>query len=80
MRPVCMGVDYDADHPDRDGNKMSEDCLFVNIWAPTDATSRSNLPVMVFVQGGGQISESFCIQGCGQLKLMPCRIYAKRQR
>jgi para-nitrobenzyl esterase len=31
----------------------SEDCLFMNIWAPADATPASRLPVIVFIYGGG---------------------------
>jgi len=30
-----------------------ENCLFMNIWAPGDATPDSNLPVIVFIYGGG---------------------------
>ena len=31
----------------------SEDCLYMNIWAPSDATPASRLPVIVFIYGGG---------------------------
>lgn len=31
---------------------QSEDCLFLNIWAPADAASKGPLPVMVWVHGG----------------------------
>ena len=31
----------------------SEDCLFANIWAPATAKAGSNLPVIVFIYGGG---------------------------
>ncbi len=31
----------------------SEDCLFVNVYAPADATSKSKLPVMFWIHGGG---------------------------
>jgi len=31
----------------------SEDCLYMNIWAPADARPDSGLPVIVFIYGGG---------------------------
>jgi para-nitrobenzyl esterase len=31
----------------------SEDCLFANVWAPATAKAGSNLPVIVFIYGGG---------------------------
>ncbi len=31
----------------------SEDCLFLNIWTPADATADSKLPVIVYIHGGG---------------------------
>ena len=31
----------------------SEDCLFLNVWAPASATKASKLPVMVWIHGGG---------------------------
>ncbi|EEP76640.1 conserved hypothetical protein [Uncinocarpus reesii 1704] len=31
----------------------SEDCLFVDVFAPTNATENSKLPVYFFIQGGG---------------------------
>ena len=37
---------------------MAEDCLFLNIFAPTNATSQSKLPVLYFIQGGGFQSNS----------------------
>ncbi|RDL42236.1 uncharacterized protein BP5553_02215 [Venustampulla echinocandica] len=37
---------------------MDEDCLFLDVWAPTNATATSNLPIMVFIQGGGWSSNS----------------------
>ncbi|MCJ1425195.1 hypothetical protein MMC29_003083 [Sticta canariensis] len=32
---------------------LSEDCLYVDVYAPADTTNTSNLPVYVFIQGGG---------------------------
>ena len=31
----------------------SEDCLYLNVWAPSNATAASNFPVIVFIYGGG---------------------------
>ncbi|HEY2468281.1 MAG TPA: carboxylesterase family protein [Terracidiphilus sp.] len=31
----------------------SEDCLFVNVYVPADATNKSKLPVMFWIHGGG---------------------------
>lgn len=32
---------------------MEEDCLFVNVFTPSGATTKSKLPVWVYIQGGG---------------------------
>ena len=32
---------------------LSEDCLFVNVFTPANATAGANLPVWFFIQGGG---------------------------
>ncbi len=32
--------------------EYSEDCLYLNIWAPEDAQKKKNLPVLVLVHGG----------------------------
>lgn len=32
---------------------MNEDCLFLDVYAPSNATGDSNLPVYFFIQGGG---------------------------
>ncbi len=40
----------------------SEDCLFLNIWVPENATSDSNLPVIFYIHGGGFTG------GCGHEK------------
>src|SRR5580698_11632149 len=31
----------------------SEDCLFLNVYAPADATNKTKLPVMFWIHGGG---------------------------
>ncbi|KAJ3473977.1 hypothetical protein NLG97_g10048 [Lecanicillium saksenae] len=44
---ICLG---DGVGPDA---RFGEDCLFVNVFKPSNATSTSKLPVWVFIQGGG---------------------------
>lgn len=41
-----------------------DDCLFLNIWKPTDATEESKLPVIVYIHG------NLYTQGCGHEKYM----------
>lgn len=51
-----------ADCPQRawPGSKstQSEDCLFLNVWAPSSATSKSKLPVMFWIHGGAFVGGS----------------------
>lgn len=37
---------------------QSEDCLYANVYAPSDATPNSKYPVYVFIQGGGYNSNA----------------------
>ncbi|KAH6873900.1 Alpha/Beta hydrolase protein [Thelonectria olida] len=48
----CLGV-----HQMIESTK-DEDCLHVNVWKPTNATSNSSLPVVVYIQGGGYMVNS----------------------
>ncbi|KAG4025610.1 hypothetical protein MFRU_054g00390 [Monilinia fructicola] len=50
--PICLATNNGPT------SSQSEDCLFVNVWAPSTATPTSKLPVWVFIQGGGYISNS----------------------
>ena len=36
--------------------ELSEDCLYLNVWKPEDAEPGANLPVMVWVHGGGFVN------------------------
>lgn len=57
--PLCLangeqeGLQYESDR-----QYMAEDCLNVGIFAPANATKKSKLPVMLFIQGGGFNSNS----------------------
>ncbi|KFY15435.1 hypothetical protein V491_05684 [Pseudogymnoascus sp. VKM F-3775] len=39
-------------------NMTNEDCLFINVFAPSHATTKSKLPVWFFIQGGGYSSNA----------------------
>ncbi|KAI1758885.1 alpha/beta-hydrolase [Hypoxylon sp. FL1150] len=45
---LCLGTDQ---QPPSD--TTSEDCLFLDVYAPSNATRHSDLPVYFFIQGGG---------------------------
>lgn len=46
--PICLGIAQPTSDPPK-----SEDCLFVNVFAPAGATTKSKLAVWLFIQGGG---------------------------
>jgi len=48
-----VGCPQNCDLPPHEcATVSSEDCLFLNVWAPEHATPSSNLPTMVFFPGG----------------------------
>ncbi|KAF7596699.1 Triacylglycerol lipase [Aspergillus hancockii] len=50
--PICVGTGQNVTE------KLAEDCLFINVFTPSNATPRSNLPVWVYIQGGGYATNS----------------------
>ncbi|KAL2869529.1 Alpha/Beta hydrolase protein [Aspergillus lucknowensis] len=44
---LCLGTGQQP------GNGLEEDCLFVDVFKPSGATAEANLPVLVYIQGGG---------------------------
>ena len=50
----------------------SEDCLFLNIWAPEEADSKSRLPVLFYIHGGGFTG------GCGHEKHFDGPVWAAK--
>ncbi|KAL5363150.1 Alpha/Beta hydrolase protein [Aspergillus floccosus] len=44
---LCLGTGQQP------SNGLDEDCLFVDVFRPSSATTESNLPVLVYIQGGG---------------------------
>ncbi|RAH60642.1 carboxylesterase [Aspergillus piperis CBS 112811] len=50
--PTCIGVGEEI------SQSVGEDCLFINVFAPSNATALSKLPVWVHIQGGGYASNS----------------------
>lgn len=51
--PICLGISVSFPTSSED-----EDCLFINVWAPEGANTTTNLPVWLFIQGGGYVSNS----------------------
>ncbi|GLU34273.1 carboxylic ester hydrolase [Trinickia caryophylli] len=50
--PRCMQAE---DRPASRAERMSEDCLYLNVWAPAGASGK-RLPVLVYFHGGGFVS------------------------
>ena len=58
--PICLGVGSSL-------TSGSEDCLFLNVWAPSNATPNSKFPVFFWIQGGGYVQNSNA-----NVSLFPC--------
>ncbi|RDW92011.1 hypothetical protein BP5796_01405 [Coleophoma crateriformis] len=50
---ICLGLGAAAT-----SSSQSEDCLFINVWAPSTAKPSSKLPVWFYIQGGGYNTNS----------------------
>jgi len=62
LPPSLQAVDFEPECPQllspvakAAGVKISEDCLFLNVWRPAKAAG-GNLPVMVFIHGGAFVN------------------------
>ncbi|TVY53922.1 Lipase 3 [Lachnellula cervina] len=53
FQAICLATDTTLP-----STTQSEDCLFVNVWGPASATSKSKLPVWVYITGGGYTANS----------------------
>lgn len=51
--PQCLGTREIVATGDSVPAGFSEDCLFLDLYAPTNATADSKLPVYIYIQGGG---------------------------
>jgi carboxylesterase type B len=51
--PTCLGTASSGLASPQPTNTSNEDCLFLDVYAPSNATKWSNLPVYFFIQGGG---------------------------
>lgn len=52
FQPICLSIGANITLAE------SEDCLFINVFAPSNATRHSKLPVWFYIQGGGYISNA----------------------
>ncbi|XP_033759641.1 uncharacterized protein LOC117341889 [Pecten maximus] len=51
--PSCMQTRFPGSDNNYPNKNISEDCLFLNIYVPNDATLEANKSVMVWIHGGG---------------------------
>ncbi|KAJ6784653.1 hypothetical protein PWT90_03216 [Aphanocladium album] len=58
-RANCLGVAESTGEPEQPGPMAAEDCLFVNIFKPSNATEKSKLPVWVWITGGGFANDAW---------------------
>lgn len=53
FQPTCLGY-FGGGLSD----SVNEDCLYLNVFAPANATTESKLPVWFFIQGGGYAGDT----------------------
>ena len=52
FQPTCLGYTTQL------GPTITEDCLFLDVFAPANANTDSKLPVWFFIQGGGYAADT----------------------
>lgn len=59
----CAQVGFPRNAADSISKTSSEDCLFLNIWAPAGPAKNAKLPVMVWIHGGAFVFGSGAMPG-----------------
>ncbi|XP_040266542.1 fatty acyl-CoA hydrolase precursor, medium chain-like isoform X1 [Bufo bufo] len=53
--PMCLQIELPPSNPSLQMPPISEDCLYMNVYTPTDRHKKSKLPVMFYIHGGAMV-------------------------